>query len=684
MPYMIVNGDEVHKKNADGSAGELVPGGKHKTHEEAVKHLQALEIAMKEEKKSLEGQTFTREMSLQSLPPVSGAQMDDRCVRCSFSSETPVERELFGKSVFEVLDHSPGSADLARLNNGAPLLWQHDPNQMIGKVESAQIDGDKVGRCVVRFGSSARAKEVYQDVKDGIISKASFLYTINGYKEEGDAEKPTLRITKWAANEISLVSVPADDSVGINRSLSVSETPTEGNDGLKEGTHGSTSAEDGVNTQEQRNAEPSHKNVTQSRRNPMGLNVEKERIMKIDALTSKFRHLVTDIDALRNSAVESDMSYEGFAAQVSEKAATKAVELKPASDLGLSNKEVGKYSISRAIMGNLPGSGVDAAYEIELSNQIAKNLVQTGIKTHGGLFIPWEVQTRQFASRANNPYVAGTPIAGGDLVQTTILAANFIELLRHRTISDKVGVEFLTGLQGNIELPKRSAAASVAWGTETATISPTTGSYTQVPLTPHQLRGNYQYSRQLLLQSNPSIDGLVMSDLSKILALEVDRVVFYGSGSSSQPTGIKFTAGVTSGSYSTSSYANAVTIETQVAISDADVATMYWATNAQLYGQWETTAKANIFSSTYPVTQFCLENGKLTGFPVVRSNQLENGDMFFGDFSQATIGNWGVLELLPDYYTGAGNSLVNLWAYLFMDVAIRQTKAFSYAYGVNQ
>jgi HK97 family phage major capsid protein/HK97 family phage prohead protease len=143
-----------------------------------------------------------------------------RTVELSFSSETPVERS-WGT---EILDHGKKSVRLGRLRAGGPLLVDHDARDIVGVIESLRVDADLTGRAVVRFGKSARAEEVFQDVQDGIRRNASVAYVIYEAVEEKtkDSSLPTLRITDWEPYEISLVSVPADTAVGVGRDLRAS------------------------------------------------------------------------------------------------------------------------------------------------------------------------------------------------------------------------------------------------------------------------------------------------------------------------------------------------------------------------------------------------------------------------------------------------------------------------------
>lgn len=146
---------------------------------------------------------------------------EKRTADLAFSSEEPYER-WYGK---EILGHSSNEVDMTRIQNGASLLWNHNPNELIGVVEKAAIGSDKVGRATVRFGNSEKAKQVFQDVQDGICTKVSVGYRINAMEmieceggDPEDCEDATYRATSWTPYEISMVSIPADDTVGVGRS----------------------------------------------------------------------------------------------------------------------------------------------------------------------------------------------------------------------------------------------------------------------------------------------------------------------------------------------------------------------------------------------------------------------------------------------------------------------------------
>ena len=128
----------------------------------------------------------------------------------SFSSEMPVDRP----HGIEILSHDADAVDLSRLNDGAPLLMNHNADKLLGAVMSAEISGGK-GRAVCRWGTSDLAQQARADVAHGVLRNVSVGYEI---VEEDTDDSGRIVVTRWMPLEISLVSVAADPSVGVGRS----------------------------------------------------------------------------------------------------------------------------------------------------------------------------------------------------------------------------------------------------------------------------------------------------------------------------------------------------------------------------------------------------------------------------------------------------------------------------------
>ena len=172
------------------------------------------------EQRKKEKQT-TRELTVNSIRAMEG-EGNERKFILSFSSEEPYER-WWGT---EILDHSDGAVDLTRLNEIGVLLFNHDRNRVIGKVNRAWIE-DLRGMAEVEFDSDEDADLIYQKVKSGTLKTTSVGYQIDSWEEvmpnktstDGRFMGPCSIAKKWAPYEISIVSVPADPTVGVGREM---------------------------------------------------------------------------------------------------------------------------------------------------------------------------------------------------------------------------------------------------------------------------------------------------------------------------------------------------------------------------------------------------------------------------------------------------------------------------------
>jgi HK97 family phage major capsid protein len=179
------------------------------------------------------------------------------------------------------------------------------------------------------------------------------------------------------------------------------------------------------------------------------------------------------------------------------------------------------------------------------------------------------------------------------------------------------------------------------------------------------------YSRQLLLQSTPSIDLIVQNDIAKECALGIDKGVFHGSGTT-QPTGIYLVDGVGSVAGGGFGWEQAVEFETDVAVANADINTMAFVMGAAARGTLKTRLKA------LNTAEFLIDRDqRMNGYPVHVTNQIDPGYIFLGDFSQAIVGEWGSLDILVDPYTAGSAGTVRVRGLVAFDVAVRHAAAFS-------
>lgn len=576
---------------------------------------------------------------------------ESRTVELAFASETPYER-WWG---VEILDLSAPSVRLGRLTAGGPLLMDHDSRDHVGVIESVQISADRVGRAVVRFGKSARAEEVFQDVKDGIRQNVSVGYMIHkAVLVEQNEEQDTYRVTDWEPFEVSLTSVAADVSVGIGRAADA-ESPIEF-----------------IPLQEKQIM--SDINVEEVRAE--AVKSEQKRTQEIIAMGEQFK--AYGADGVAAECLRNGKSVEETRAAIMTKIGTRAL---PSADIGMTQEEARSFSFVRAIQaavlikdGKFSQARDIGGFELDASDAVAKKMGRES----RGFFVPNEVQKRDL--------LVGTPTAGGNTVATDLLASSFIDLLRNKMAVTGLGAKFLTGLVGQIAIPRQTAGATAYWVAENGAPTESQQAFDQVTMTPKTLGAFTDITRKLLLQSSIDVEGLVRNDLATVIAMAIDLAAINGSGASNQPTGILNTAGIGSVAGGTNglipTWGNLVDLESQVAVANADLGALGYLTNAKVRGKLKQVSKVSGQNG------FIWEDGTVNGYATGVSNQVPSNltkgtasgicsAILFGNFADLIIGQWGNLDIMVDPYTGSTAGTVRVVALQDVDIAVRHAESFA-------
>jgi len=622
-----------------------------------------------------------------------------RTIDLSFSSEEPVER-WWG---MEILDHQSKSVNLRRLKRGGALLIDHDMRNQVGVIEEVSIDeADRKGRASVRFGRSAKAEEIFQDVIDGIRSNVSVGYQIDEVVlEKEEKNKPSIyRVSRWEPYEISLVSVPADISVGVGR---------EAEDGKeieiripaipKEKTEQKTEERVEFPHKEERKMEKCAKcgsnlvdgkcaaceAVARAAANPPNA-VEMERKRK-DAIGKLcMAHKIPE--NIRDAWVTQGLTLDEVADQlilVLEERGKNNPQ--PSTQIGLTQRETRQFSMVRAIRACVDKNWVNAPFELECSKEVAKKLNK--VVDDNRFFVPFEVLERpvdlQTLSRMRPASMAvqrdlSVAYGGGAyLVDTTNVG--FIEMLRNRSVCMRMGARRLPGLVGNVTIPKQSGAGTAYWlSSETATPTESNPTILQVVMTPKTVGAYTEISRQLLLQSSPGAEGIVTDDLAQIVAIAADLAGISGSGLNGQPLGIVNVPLVGSVSGTSIAYVGALEFQSDVAASNVvPVRGGYVSYPAGAVILMTEMKVANAFS---PLWEGNVWDGQMCGFPAMSTNQLSAG-LLFGDWQELVIGEWGVLEVEVNPYANFTAGIIGVRALYSLDVALRRAVAFSYASSIT-
>ena len=582
---------------------------------------------------------FNRE-SMETRAMDGGADVIDveaRRVKIAVSSEEPVERG-YGN---EVLDHSERSIDLSFLNSGrAPLLLDHDPRQQIGVVESVTLDGSaRRLRATVRFGKNGLAKDVFDDVSDGIRSNISVGYQVNKLEQDG---KGSYRAVDWLPMEVSVVSIPADRTVGVGRSA---------DDDLQHRTTNSTP----------------QKEATMSEFDIEAVKAEAVRAAAKDhaeiyALGGK--HQQRD---MAEKAVAEGRTLAEFRGELLNVIGNKPLDN---TEIGLAPKEVRQFSLLKAIRAHANptdrAAQQAAAFELEASAAASEAYGREA----QGIMIPNEV-LRSWAVRDLNTTDDAAVIADD------FRGGSFIDVLRNQSSVMQAGATMLSGLSGNVKIPKKTAASAASWiSTEGGAASESEPTLGQVTMSPKTLGAFTDITRLMMMQSSLDIEALVRNDLSTAIALAIDLGALAGSGASGQPTGVKNTSGInapTNFAAANPTFAEVVAMETAVAEDNALSGNLAYIAPAGMYGALKTTAK-DAGSGQFVVGP----DGNMNGYNTIVSNQVTAGDLYFGNFADLLIGMYGGLDIVVDPYTSSTSGTVRIVALQTCDVAVRHAVSFAF------
>jgi HK97 family phage major capsid protein/HK97 family phage prohead protease len=582
----------------------------------------------------LEGETLTRSLSTEFRADAEG-----RTLEFPFASEAPVER-YYG---MEILSMDEKAMDLSRLNDGAPLLYQHDADRIVGVVERAYIK-NKRAYAKVKLANNELGREMQELIKDGIIRNVSFGYKINAMEADESTSPVTYRATNFQPFEISLVTVPADQTVGIGRAFSHNEG-TETASAVPSQPNGVTTVDQTLNVEAIR-AEAAQ--------------AKAKEVAEMMALGQRTKNLEMAQEFISNSR-----SLEELRSALLEKMGVqeKPINTKDA-EIGMSDKEKRSFSFIRAINALAHPNSQEAQRAAGFELEVSRAAQQKSGKEARGILIPADV-----LGYGRRDLTVGTASAGGDLVATELMSESFIDLLRKALVLQTAGANVMTGLQGMVAIPRQSGGATTYHVAESGSITESQLTVDQVTMQPRTIGALTDYSRRLLLQSSIGIENLIRRDLAQQIAIEVENQAINGIGAGSYPLGFLNVTGInTESGYTT--FADYVNAEASLSTDNALLGSLGYMMNPALRGTLKTTEKA---SNT---AQFVYEaDNTINGYPAYVSTSMPNNTAVFANFSDIMIGFWSGLDIMVDPYTGSASGTVRVVAMQDYDVAIRHPES---------
>jgi HK97 family phage major capsid protein len=418
--------------------------------------------------------------------------------------------------------------------------------------------------------------------------------------------------------------------------------------------------------------------------------VERQRAAAIRGMVNQFE-LSND---LAEKLINDDVTVDAARAVVMEQIGMRKVEYTGkvhdagAAELGLSEREVKRYSFLRVaqyLADPNPRTADAAGFELEVAREAQKKHSRSA----NGVLIPWEVLGANRAAETPGQ-VAGTFGDGGALVGTNRLDAQFIDLIRNRSAFLNSGLTMLSGLEGNVEIPKKLGSSTYYFVGENNDVTNSKLTFGLVNMIPRTIGVRVPISRRMMIQSSPDVENLVRLDMAESVALGMDYTIGYGTGNAGQPLGIINTAGIGAvtldtgadkafpsnlggGTHDCGVWANYVDLETELAADNLDAGSMRYIMNSVVKGALKQTLRASSAGSDYIMT----DAGQVNGYDVTVSNQMQTNDVLFGNFADCVVGMWSGLDVVIDPYTQSASGQVILTVHQDFDVAVRRPQSFA-------
>ncbi|HYC42357.1 MAG TPA: phage major capsid protein [Noviherbaspirillum sp.] len=319
-------------------------------------------------------------------------------------------------------------------------------------------------------------------------------------------------------------------------------------------------------------------------------------------------------------------------------------------------KSVSLMEVLQAGMEGRSLTGAAAEYSKEAERR-------TGRKAEG-VFIPMAA----IEKRVN------TTSSAAELVPTIHRADQYIEPFRNELLARRLGVRVLSGLTGNVTIPKHGSGVSVGWVAENGNLSDTNMTFDNVTLSPKHAGGITELSRQLIQQSSPDAERLVADDLRFMLAQAIDTALIKGGGTN-EPVGVLSTTGIQTASLATLNWLNTLTMKEKLELVNATAAN--WLMSKKVATKFAATEKST------GTGVYLMSGGQIADLPAYSTNQVPNVDAdsgvaILGDWSQVLLGIWSEIDILVNPYDSAAYARggVKVRAMSTVDIAVRHPEAF--------
>jgi HK97 family phage major capsid protein/HK97 family phage prohead protease len=604
-----------------------------------------------------------------------------RTIRVSLSSEAPVRQW----GIEEILDHKAASIRLKRLRENGVFLWNHDLDQVLGRIQGVEVKDGKL-QCEVRWATNSFAEEKWRDVQEGILRETSIGYRVyDAVLEQHTDEVDTYRVMDWEPFEGSLVSIPADSSVGVGRSAaSTQDAPPLVLPSASSRAASSTASQSFPmpDTITPPAAAPAAAiNVDEVRNQAQ--QAERTRVSEITTIAGRLAAKVPGLAERAAQFIRDGKSVEEFQRTILvDDFGAKPINSEAPALKDMEKSAKRQYSVRKLINSFNPDrkDAEDIGFEREVSQAIRAAGYR---KFQGDFTIPAECLGIGLMGKRTMQATSAT--SGGYTIATDLMG-EMIEKLDEQMYLSRLGVRRLAGLVGNVNIARQTGGATAYWVAENAAITDSELTFDMLALTPHTVGATTPFSKQLLGQSSFDIEAEVRRELQMRLALAIELAFLQGTGAAGQPRGLfNQTLATTAGTpeagkvckhtYSSAAdFADIVTQIAQFAKAKVPLQNIAWLIDPDTWAKWQTKSK-DTGSGQFLCTG-TLEAAVVNGYPAIVTNNVPSSKTAVGSWSQAYYGSWAGLDITVDPYALKKQQAIEVTVFNMVDFAFRHLEAW--------
>ncbi|MGC1048609.1 phage major capsid protein [Pantoea agglomerans] len=605
------------------------------------------------------------------IVPSSSIDVENRTIEVAFVSETPVSRIIDDQVYYEILLCNPENVNMSRLNNNGPVLFNHDRDKLIGAVVNARIDADKVGRATLKISAAGLGSTMFAMTQEGILNKISIGYNIYDYRMEGN----NIIVTDYEIYEISLVTVPADDTVGLGRSQDMEYRIDETLNTSDETTSEGNEMDNESNQSEERLANEEYEieetlevvNETFSVANledPEAVpEMESEEpVPETETLNSSEPSEESDRREMEESEDNTEREEQAVDNKAEEERKRELTAIGTVLNIDVSEAIEKGISISD-FKRQLNVKNPNVKDNKTMTKSVINGLIRSAAKGEEFKGDRVQVPANELVRQTST-----APATGGSLVKE-VYVDSYIDVLRANSIFAQLPIQVFSGLEGegNLVLPKLSSDFTsmfniIAEGADSPLVDAT---FERLVLKPQTFSGSVPITRTLIKSADTAEryvqDAMVRGAGLRLEKLILDQIVAAAPNET-------LTAAPTQADIQN---ALAVLASANVRL-DSVVAVVHPTTAAALRS---TLVGANT-AAKYMIEGFRFEAWLCDSVKVIESTQVAAGQIVLGDFSEVILASWGGLSVDRDDTTLRASQGIVLRTFAYIDHAVAHEEAF--------